>query len=257
MSRVILSRDLAADGFSPGELARTTRSGELTRLRRGSYAKRTEPEPDPRGAHLRLLEATLPQCDPSAVASHTSAAAVHDLPVWQERLERVHLTRNRRGGGRTRRWVQVHGAPLADDEVTSVDGFQVTGLPRTVVDLGRSLPLAEAVAAGDDALFRLRPGELEEALDRQAGCTGIGQARRVVGLLDARSESAGESYSRVVFHLAGLPSPEPQYRVLTADRRLVGRCDFGWPEFGVLAEFDGKKKYGRLLRKLGQTARTC
>ena len=60
----------------------------------------------------------MPKWDPSAVAQPPRPAVVHDLPVWQERLERVHLTRNRRGGGRTRRWVQVHGAPLGDDEVT-------------------------------------------------------------------------------------------------------------------------------------------
>ena len=34
----------------------------------------------------------------------------------------------------------------------------------------------------------------------------------------------------------------------------MGRCDFGWPEFKVLGEFDGKKKYGELLRRPGQTA---
>jgi hypothetical protein len=50
------------------------------------------------------------------------------------------------------------------------------------------------------------------------------------------------------------PAPEPQYRVPTPDRRFLGRCDFGWPALGVLAEFDGKKKYGRLLREPGQTA---
>ena len=36
--------------------------------------------------------------------------------------------------------------------------------------------------------------------------------------------------------------------------RLVGRCDFGWPKVKVLGEFDGKKKYGELLRRPGQTA---
>lgn len=254
MTRVILSRDLTADGFSPGELARMTRSGELARLRRGAYADPVEGDPDPRLVHRRLVAATVPQCDPGAVVSHTSAAVAHDLPVWNEQLARVHLTRDRKGGGRTRRWVQIHGAPLAADEITPLDGLRVTSLPRTVVDLGRSLPLAQAVAAGDVALFGLRPGELQGALDRQGGWTGIGRARRAVALLDARSESAGESYSRVVFHLAGLPVPELQYKVLTPDGRFVGRCDFGWPELGVVGEFDGVKKYGELLRKPGQTA---
>ena len=38
------------------------------------------------------------------------------------------------------------------------------------------------------------------------------------------------------------------------DGRFLGRSDFGWPDLGVLGEFDGKAKYGELLRKPGQTA---
>jgi len=254
MSRITLSRDLAADGFSPGELARMTRTGELVHLRRGAYAEPADDELDPRAAHLQLLEATVPQCNPEAVVSHTSAAALHGLPVWSEHLDRVRLTRDRRGGGRTRRWVQVHGAVLPDSDVVTVQGFRTTSLARTVVDLGCSLPLAQAVAAGDLALARIDSAAVVEVLRQQAGRTGVGQARRAVALLDSRSESAGESFSRVVFHLAGLPAPEPQYRVFAPDGRFVGRSDFGWPDFGVLGEFDGKQKYGALLRKPSQTA---
>src|SRR5918998_74827 len=232
MSRITLSRDFAARGFSPDELARMTRDGELVHLRRGAYAEPAGPDQDPRLAHLRLIEATLSQCGSGAVVSHTSAAVVHDLPVWSEHLDRVHLTRDRRGGGRTRRWVCVHGSPLDAADVVETGGWPVTSLARTVVDLGCMLPLVQAVAAGDPALARRERGEIETVLKGQAGRTGIGRARRAVELLDPRSESAGESFSRIVFHLAGLP----------------------WPEFGVLGEFDGKKKYGRLLRKPGQTA---
>ena len=254
MSRITLSRDFAARGFSPDELARMTRDGELVHLRRGAYAEPAGPDQDPRLAHLRLIEATLSQCGSGAVVSHTSAAVVHDLPVWSEHLDRVHLTRDRRGGGRTRRWVCVHGSPLDAADVVETGGWPVTSLARTVVDLGCMLPLVQAVAAGDPALARTNRGEIETVLKGQAGRTGIGRARRAVELLDPRSESAGESFSRIVFHLGGLPRPEPQYHVFTRDGRLVGRSDFGWPEFGVLGEFDGKTKYGRLLRKPGQTA---
>ena len=58
----------------------------------------------------------------------------------------------------------------------------------------------------------------------------------------------------MIFHLARLPTPELQFSVFTHDGRFVGRSDFGWPEFGVLGEFDGKSKYGELLRKPGQSA---
>ncbi|WP_344805970.1 hypothetical protein [Microlunatus ginsengisoli] len=30
--------------------------------------------------------------------------------------------------------------------------------------------------------------------------------------------------------------------------RLLARCDLGWEEHGTVGEFDGKVKYGRLLR---------
>lgn len=254
MSRISLRRDLVADGYTSDDLARMTRAGDLVRVRRGAYAEPAGGDLDPRVAHLRLLEATVAQCGPGAVVSHTSAAAVHDLPVWREHLDRVDVTRDRRGGGSVRRWVRVHGAPLAAAEIVELDGRPVTSLARTVVDLGCTLPLVQAVAAGDAALTRIDRTAIEAVLKGQAGRTGIGRARRAVTLLDPRSESAGESFSRVVFHENRLPAPEPQYRVCAPDGRFVGRCDFGWPEFGVLGEFDGKTKYGRLLRKPGQTA---
>ena len=254
MSRITSSCDLAAHGFSSSKLARMVRAGELVRVRRGAYATPGGGALDLRADHLRLLRATMPQCDPGAAVSHTSAAVVHDLPVWDEHLVRVHVTRDREGGGRTRRLMQVHGAALPDRDVVDLDGIRVTSLARTVVDLGRSLPLVQAVAAGDAALARTRRDGIERVLTEQAGRTGIGRARRAVTLLDPRSESAGESYSRVVLHLAGLPRPVPQYEVRGPDGRLVGRCDFGWPDHRVLGEFDGKKKYGELLPRPGQTA---
>ena len=221
MTKITLSRQFANDGFTPNELARMSRAGELVHVRRGAYAEPSATELAPRIAHLQLLHGTAPLCSPDAVVSHISAAVLHDLPVWTDRLERVHLTRSRAGGGRTRRFVQVHGSPLESDDIVQVAGFSVTSLPRTVVDLGCVLPLHQAVAAGDAALLRIDRCEVEEVLGRQGGRTGIGKARRAAALLDPRSESPGESYSRVVFHLAGLPAPEPQYPVFTDDGRLI------------------------------------
>lgn len=45
----------------------------------------------------------------------------------------------------------------------------------------------------------------------------------------------------------------PQWEVVTRGGRSLGRVDFAWPRFRVVAEFDGKIKYGRLLRP-GQDA---
>ena len=42
--------------------------------------------------------------------------------------------------------------------------------------------------------------------------------------------------------------PELQHPVLDADGNLIGICDFYWEEDHHVGEFDGKVKYGRLLR---------
>jgi very-short-patch-repair endonuclease len=52
----------------------------------------------------------------------------------------------------------------------------------------------------------------------------------------------------VSLHQAQLPPPELQFEVRNRYGDVVARCDFGWPQFRTVAEFDGRIKYGRLLR---------
>lgn len=48
---------------------------------------------------------------------------------------------------------------------------------------------------------------------------------------------------------AGLPAPELQHKVCAAaDGRFLGEVDFWWRAARLVGEFDGKVKYGRLLR---------
>ena len=77
---------------------------------------------------------------------------------------------------------------------------------------------------------------------------GIRQARRAVELLDPRSESAGESASRVRLHQDGLPAPDLQHDIFDEQGTFVARVDFLWKEQRTIGEFDGKIKYGRLLK---------
>lgn len=182
------------------------------------------------------------------MVSHLSAAALHGLPVWDDALELVHLTRDRPYGGKTRRYVRLHPARLSPDEVVEVAGFPVTSLARTVVDLARTLGIYRAVAIGDAALHQgLSPGELDEVVSRAARRTGIGAARRAIGLLDGRSESVGESFSRVALHQQGIPPTHLQFDVRDPEGWLAGRSDFCWEDRRTLGEFDGKIKYGRAL----------
>ena len=63
---------------------------------------------------------------------------------------------------------------------------------------------------------------------------------------DGRSESVGESRSRVAIALAGLPTPALQWPIRYGDATAL--TDFGWVAQHTVGEFDGKIKYGRLLK---------
>jgi hypothetical protein len=191
---------------------------------------------------------------PDAVVSHLSAAVLHGLPVWTDALAHVQITRPGVGAGKRRGYLHLHIAALDPAEVTQLGGIAVTSLARTVADLGRTVPFEQAVTAGDAALRAgLAPANLTAALNCARGRCGVGAARRMAQFLDGRSESPGESLSRVVLHRLGMPTPTLQYDVFDEAGFLVGRSDFCWEAARTLGEFDGKVKYGPLV-KPGETA---
>jgi hypothetical protein len=138
---------------------------------------------------------------------------------------------------------------LRDVDRTVVDGQPVTSLARTVVDLARTQPYEQAVAVADRGLaLGADLAELAECLDQARSWQGARQARRAIYFADRRSESVGESFSRVQMVRLGLPPPELQYEISDDDGILIARCDFAWPDRRTVGEFDGRIKYGRLRR---------
>lgn len=201
--------------------------------------------------HRVVAKATVRGLHPDAVLSHVSAAAVYSLPIWNVDLSKVHVTRSgatARSSGR----IRTHAVGIAPDEIRIVDGVRVTTPARTIVDLGRLLPFEQAVVIGD-AATRLENGSSDAVPERHRHRRGAGAARRVVSFVDGRSESVGESRSRVAIHLAGLPAPDLQIDVLSARGTWLARVDFLWEQLGVVGEFDGLGKYVRNLAP-GQTA---
>jgi hypothetical protein len=65
------------------------------------------------------------------------------------------------------------------------------------------------------------------------------------------SESVGESRLRIALEDQGF-DPEPQWKVRRPSGRVAGRIDLLLRREGLMVEFDGAVKYGRLL-KPGQT----
>lgn len=251
MGEIINRRELSErDGIGEQGIRSRIRSRELVRVRRGVYRDAEDPGVD--GRHRQLVRATTPLLGPHSVLSHASAALLHGLPVEAGLLDRVWVIRSASHGG-TSGVVAASDAHLTAEEVVECDGLRLTSVARTVVDLARTRPFDWGVAAADAALSAgLTKEALLMAALRATGFPGIVRGRAVVGFADARSESPGESRSRALMSLQGIPAPELQQDV-HLDGRFVGRSDFMWRGLNTIGEFDGAVKYGDLLAG-GRTA---
>ncbi|MCX4097859.1 type IV toxin-antitoxin system AbiEi family antitoxin domain-containing protein [Nocardia sp. alder85J] len=237
----ISRRAALAAGLSDTDLHRLCRHGLWHRLRAGHYLPAPAAAVPAPERHRLLVHATVASASDSAVVSHVSAAVLHGLPVWRLRLDRAHLTRNRRNGGRRGTRLMVHSALLEPAEITVVDGVRCTTVARTLIDLARTEPFEQSVVCGDGALRRgsATGAQLRDQLRRLDNRPGHRNAAAVVRFLDRRAESVGESRSRVVLRQAGFPPPELQARILSPEAGFVARVDFLFPNIGVIGEFDG------------------
>jgi hypothetical protein len=253
-AELVLRRDALLAGWSDEEVGRFARSGQWHRVRRGAYVDGQLPT-NAVARHALLVAATLASLRRPAVVSHQSAAVLLGLPLWGAPLDRVHVTGRPPASSQVAGPLRCHVAQLRDDEVTSVGGLQVTDVARTALDLARSLPFEPAVVTVDAALHEglLSRDLLEKRLFDIAGTRGSRHASRVVRFADERSGSVGESRSRVVLQELGAPPSALQFEITTAKGAFVARTDFAWEDEGVIGEFDGRIKYGRLLRP-GQEA---
>lgn len=246
-------RRLLAQGYTDSEIQSSVHRGDLVTVRRGAYVAAGDLPDRPETRHAMTVRAAWPHLHRDAVVSNVSAAALLGLPLWGLDLTRVHVTRTRRHGGHVARQLHVHTADLDPAETVLIDDMAVTSPARTVTDIARRAPFEAAVAVADAALYRklVTPSDLTGSLERARGRPGVNAARRVVRFADGRSESVGESRSRVRMHAARLPGPQLQRPVTT--RRGLFHLDFAWEKWRLAGEFDGLVKYGGVL-KPGQSA---
>ncbi|QAY68670.1 hypothetical protein [Xylanimonas protaetiae] len=219
------------------------------RLRRGAFLRADDaddaaPALGARATQARRLaigriHAVHRQTRAPHVVSHTSAALMWRLGLWTT-PEQTHIRQVSNPGGTRARDVARHvGLPA---ERVEIDGVPVTTLAQTVLDCLLTLPPFEALVVADSALTQgLRPGEVSELLAAVTRPNGRARAALVLGLADPGAESVWETWVRYLALRAGLPRPRTQYPVQT--HRGTYRADLGWPEHGVLAEFDGLVKY--------------
>lgn len=246
---LLLRRNLIRAGMTDSDIRAAKSAGSITSLRRGAFAStdviaamRAEEQ------HVLTVRAHLSAAKSELAVSHQSAAVVHGFAMWAPDLTKVHVTTNRTSGGRTTKKSHVHAAPLTPDDVTVLEGIPVTSADRTVADLLRILPFEAGVCVGDAALHSgsATVGGVTAALERSGG-RGMVNARRTLSFCDARSESVGESRTRVLIHRCTAEVPRLQVKLYSETGKFLGRVDFLFP-VGVILEFDGDVKYTKYLK---------
>ncbi|MCW2852767.1 MAG: hypothetical protein JWM84_2431 [Nocardioides sp.] len=250
----LLRRDALALGIDDNALARMVRLGELVRIRHGVYVARAEwgalSGPQRHRVQTRAVQALYRD---HVAVSHTSQAIADGAPDWGHDLRAVHLT-HLAGGGRRRAGIVHHeGSLRVPDLSRSGEGWHTTPT-RTVLDCCNLLSTEAGLVLANWYLHEglTTTEELEARYVELQRSPRMLAVRLVLRLADGRAESVGESRFLYLVWRAGLPRPVLQWDVWDGDF-LVGTVDAVWPELGVMAEFDGKVKYGRLL-KPGQSA---
>lgn len=249
LAGVATAAEYAQVGISKAAIRGLIERGLLVPVSRGVYARSSavaEVAARPNGERMLRLAAALAVLGPGAVGSYEDAVLAHGLALLDRppadvlvcRSDKAAIRSSRRAGVRERiTW-------LPRDQVVIAGRLPVTSVPRTVVDVARTVPFRAGVVVADSALRlgKTTKAELKAVAKHCARWPGIERARAVIDFADGKSESALESISRVAFRDGGLPVPRLQ-AWLGGPGEITGRTDFYWPQYRTVAEADGAIKY--------------
>ena len=243
-------------------------TGSVTRLTHGVFVATTSVPADAVTRHLQLALA-LQLRNPSAIASHhtaalawgldlddapeaAAAAAAFIVPTEARVRSKAH-----RGLTLAVRDLPVHhrtehpsGLLVTTPARTAVDVASLSNAPEALITLDSAARLELLTSVGERGLRAAYTNEklveasrapLLEASRHAATLRTRRALADVVPLADPRRESANESLSFGHFLLAGLPLPELQVRIRTAEGDAFP--DFLWAEAMVIGEADGAVKY--------------
>lgn len=231
-------------GLTTHQIDRLVSTGAWRALRRGVYCQ-VKDYADASAAERHLLDvrAVLTARTGDVVASHLSAACLFGWPRPLAGWGPVTLTAPPGRSVRRRRGVVVQAASIRPGDRSTRAGQPVTSAARTLADVLRHVPAAEAVAIADHAL---RSGatshaQVAEVLRWQADWPYATRGAGALRLVDPRRETWLESVSVVTLFQRGLPLPDAQVDVLDERGRFVARVDVLWE--GTVGEADGRVKY--------------
>jgi hypothetical protein len=252
---VFLRREALAHGYDDKDLRTALREGVISRVRHGAYVPaQVWSAADGRRRHQLRAHAVLRSHDSPLALSHTTAAVEHGLRLYQPDLRRVHVTSLDGSIARSTPEIVYHTGSCGDEDLRVVNGQLLIEPVRAAIEAA-SLATVDQGVVVLDSVIDLGMGTLDDVHRRFRELTGQPYCRKlqiVVRLVRAGANSVAESLGRQLMWRTHLPEPILQFEVYDEHGQLVGRCDWAWPEYGLLGEFDGKEKYGRLRRE-GET----
>ncbi|MFN6551643.1 hypothetical protein ACP6C7_13200 [Mycolicibacterium septicum] len=176
---------------------------------------------------------------PDAVLSGISAAAVHGVN-WLDVNAPAEVVRNNR---RAPDGIQVRSYALAPEDICDVDGMRVTTVARTIFDLGRLLPCADAVPVMD-ALINKSGIDRETVwslADANPGIRGVDRLRMSLAQADGGAESPLQSRTRLLLRRTGIPGLQTQIPFYDQWGFVWNRAAMGWPRWKLAVECDEEK----------------
>lgn len=246
------TREAKAAGYADRDLARSVRQRVWVRFRRGFYAFADEWSAlDDVGRHRVRSSAVLRSLGPSVALSHQSGVVRHGIEVWAVPLDRIHVTRLDGGPGRIEGDVIHHEGFALDGEVRTVAGEPVLPAERCVLEAASRLGNEAALCLLDSGLRKeaYGPDDLRERHKLMQHWPFMRHLHVPLRMADGRSGSIGESRGRWCFWTLGIPAPELQHEVRDDVGAILGITDWWWERYNLFGEFDGRVKYGRLLRQ--------
>ncbi|MGB8382971.1 MAG: type IV toxin-antitoxin system AbiEi family antitoxin domain-containing protein [Dermatophilaceae bacterium] len=234
--------DLAAADYRPQDIERLVRAGIVRRVRRGAFVDALRFDAADKATQHGLLVRAVLGTLPGYAGSHLSAVVCWGLPVLRWDLGPVHVSGVGKGYTRHSSGLWVH-APVSAGDVTETHGIPVVVAELAVLQTCGSVGQRAGMIAAEAGL-RMGLVCRDELVRRARGASWGPAAAHIVALADRYSESAGESWCRLVFAGLGLGQPEQQVDIRDEHDRFVARVDFLFREKRLIVEFDGAMKYG-------------
>jgi very-short-patch-repair endonuclease len=238
---VFTTGDASRVGLGSFRLVELARAAVIDHLGRGLFALHPAEPLSAEDAHRRLT-AGIARLHPDAVLICRSAVVAHGLPVFDVDLDRALIARPVVAERVAQHWTT---RPQVDwlDPVDTDAGPAARIAAAVVLHALEDGPIAGIVAL-DRALHdaRVDIAEVEELAELVTRWPKSSHVRTMLAYADGRSESVGESRTRVELAMAGI-EVEPQSEVTDEAGRFVARVDLRVKGSKVVLEFDGLQKY--------------